>query len=235
MKQPLWKNSSGEQYPARTIPIHLYTTDPLLTQLDELEISPFADGQADRFDLIAALGPDDFQRIGVQPTETRLAVIRRAASRAAKSLAKRQLRAPNPLTEQQLSRIAVSTYRILDPRQRNDRQSQTHVGRIRPVALLQAGHASFADGRSLSLTGGPGESATASHNASKFDNETHGDASAGPPTVAQKVDLNAIFPIFNPTASFSTRFRRCVRRPDVMISIIIALLSTAATLWIWLS
>ncbi len=102
----------------------------------------FANGCED----VVTLGPDDFQRIGLQPSETRLDVIRRAASRATRALARRQLSAPNPLTEQQLSLIAVSTYRLLDPRQRDDRRARAHVGRIRPGALYRAGRAEFAIG-----------------------------------------------------------------------------------------
>lgn len=87
-------------------------------------------------DEMVALVPEDFQRIGLNPSETRSAVIRRAASRTSKSLATRQLSDPNRATEEQLSRIALSTYRLLDPRQRDDDHSRAHVGRIRPAALL---------------------------------------------------------------------------------------------------
>lgn len=91
-----------------------------------------------------SLGPDDFQRIGVQPAETRLAVIRRAASRTSKSLASRHLDEPSPSTERQLMRVALSTYRLLDPRQRNDRHSRAHIGRIRPGELNHVSRMLFA-------------------------------------------------------------------------------------------
>lgn len=92
-----------------------------------------------------ALGPADFSRIGVGPRETRLGVIRSAAARASSSLASQQLDDPNPLTEQQLSQIAVSTYRLLDPRQRDDYRSRADIGRIRPGVLYQVGRTRFAN------------------------------------------------------------------------------------------
>ncbi|MEL6108574.1 MAG: hypothetical protein AAFU85_21420, partial [Planctomycetota bacterium] len=103
-------------------------------------------------EMTVALGPDDFQRIGLQPLETRLTVIRRAATRTSKSLASRQLSEPSLVTEHQLSRVALSTYRVLDPRQRVDAKQRAHVGRIRPGTLLMAEQAAFADGRILTLS-----------------------------------------------------------------------------------
>ncbi|MEM6472348.1 MAG: hypothetical protein AAF802_22490 [Planctomycetota bacterium] len=88
---------------------------------------------------------DDFQRIGLAPRETRLPVIRAAAMRIAKSLADRQMAAPSDSTQQQLFRVALSTYRLLDPRQRTDRHARAHVGRIRPGELFHAGQTAFAD------------------------------------------------------------------------------------------
>ncbi|MEO1524930.1 MAG: hypothetical protein AAFX06_05810 [Planctomycetota bacterium] len=99
--------------------------------------------------IIVALCPDDFQRIGLQPRESRLTVIRRAAMRTTKSLASKQLSAPSRVTEHQLSRVALSTYRLLDPRQRLDAKQRVHVGRIRRGTLLLAEKAAFADGRIL--------------------------------------------------------------------------------------
>lgn len=120
-----------------------------LSQSAEIELPRHPVSEPDRADEVVTLGPDDFQRIGIQPKETRLEVIRRAASRAARSLARKQLNTPNPITEEQLSRIAVSTYRLLDPRQREDCRSRAHVGRIRPGALYRAGRTEFANERIL--------------------------------------------------------------------------------------
>jgi hypothetical protein len=199
------------------------------------------------------LGPGDFQRIGIQPQETRLDVIRRAASRATKSLARRQLDAPNPLTEQQLSRIAVSTYRLLDPRQRGDRQSRAHVGRIRPGVLVRAGRAEFADGRSLDPSMAParteGESSTGE------DLPTHrlpavvptdGDdrsASSRRPyglisatenlSQVRNAELDEWFRMVHPSRGVLTRLRAQTRRPGLILAMILALLLTAAALWTW--
>lgn len=117
-----------------------------LTDQHELTSQPTDGGPPEGGDGVSSLGPADFRRIGLQPRETRLSVIRRAASKAASSLAARQLDQPHPLTEQQLSRVALSTYRLLDPRQRDDRQSRAHVGRIRAGALQWAGRTEFATG-----------------------------------------------------------------------------------------
>ena len=41
-------------------------------------------------------------------------------------------------------RVALSTYRLLDPRQRNDRHSRAHIGRIRPGELYHVSRMLFA-------------------------------------------------------------------------------------------
>ncbi|KAA5544540.1 hypothetical protein FYK55_09465 [Roseiconus nitratireducens] len=90
------------------------------------------------------LGPADFQRIGISPRETRSAVIRRAAARTSQSLASKQLRCPSVATEEQLFRVALSTYRLLDPRQRGNDHARAHLGRIRQGDLMSAERAAFA-------------------------------------------------------------------------------------------
>lgn len=173
-------------------------------------------------DDVVTLGPADFQRIGIQPTETRLAVIRHAASRAAKSLARRQLSAPNPMTEQQLSRIAVSTYRLLDPRQRMDRHSRAHVGRIRPAALYRAGRAEFADGQILIQSCEASDSSTATHH---VDEVCHGRAFATDAAAFQDVRPKAATPALT--------LRRLATRPSLILTMIVTLLLTAGAVWNW--
>jgi hypothetical protein len=92
-----------------------------------------------------ALAAEDFRAIGVVPAETRAVVIRHAASQASKSLATHQLSSPDPRTERKLLRVALSTYRLLDPRRRENARERAHVGRIRPTTLLTFEHAAFAD------------------------------------------------------------------------------------------
>ncbi|QEG02515.1 hypothetical protein Mal15_66360 [Stieleria maiorica] len=202
------------------------------------------------------LGPDDFQRIGIQPKETRLAVIRRAASRAAESLAKRQLHAPNALTEQQLSRIAVSTYRLLDPRQRTDQHSRAHVGRIRPAALYRAGRAEFADGRILIQSCESCETSVATHHIDEVCNRRP-HAITPPPLecplpsakqslTRQPVEGNLVGA--NPTGQpadgelldravaprgWINRLRHQCTRPGLIVTMIVALLLTAGAVWNW--
>ncbi len=99
------------------------------------------------------LDPGDFERLGVQHQECRLTVIRRAASRAALTVAQTNARRAasqpqgSPETNQgltqELSLVAASAYRLLDPRRRADATERAHVGRILPGALLAAGHTKF--------------------------------------------------------------------------------------------
>ncbi|MCS7471655.1 hypothetical protein NZK35_33825 [Stieleria sp. ICT_E10.1] len=194
----------------------------ILSKPAEFEFFAPPAGDADVVEDVVTLGPADFQRIGIQPTETRLAVIRHAASRAAKSLARRQLSAPNPLTEQQLSRIAVSTYRLLDPRQRMDRHSRAHVGRIRPAALYRAGRAEFADGPILIQSCDASESSTTTHH---VDEVCQGRAFASDVTTLQDVRPTAAKPVLT--------LRRLATRPSLILTMIVTLLLTAGAVWNW--
>jgi hypothetical protein len=217
-------------------PFHfLHETDTTVTELGESEMHSFADGLAKPSQEVIALGPDDFRRIGIRPKESRLEVIRRAASRAAKSLARRQLRSPNPLTEQQLSRIAVSTYRLLDPRQREDRQARAHVGRIRPGALQQTGRASFADGRDLRHTRGTLELAdpAAAFHTSKLGKSSVAERPSIEPLFDAKAESDTFFLLVNRRPSFLTRVRRQAQRPSTVVAMMVALLLSAVALWMW--
>lgn len=174
----------------------------------------------DQSDEVVTLGPDDFQRIGIQPKETRLEVIRRAASRAAKSLARRQLNAPNPVTEEQLSRIAISTYRLLDPRQRQDRQSRAHVGRIRPGALYRVGRTEFANEKILIQSCDSSETSIATHHREEW----IGDGARS------MLDSEASDPACSGRLG---RVRRRATHPAIIVAMIVALLVTAGAIWKW--
>ncbi len=91
----------------------------------------------------AGLDVEDFRRLGVRPHECRLTVIRRAAARSARALAEKQLTSPTEQVGLQLSRVATSAYRLLDPRQRHDVHQRAYVGRILPNALSWAGQTGF--------------------------------------------------------------------------------------------
>jgi hypothetical protein len=86
---------------------------------------------------------DDFRRLGVRPDECRTWVIRIAATRKARALAQQQLTAPTEQAEMQLSLVATSAYRLLDPRQRQDPLHRAYVGRVLPGALGWAGQTTF--------------------------------------------------------------------------------------------
>lgn len=203
-----------------------------LTEQPESDQRHFAkerSGQGDQFALEQreelTLGPDDFQRIGLSPRETRLAVIRRAAIRASKSLASRQLSQPNPLTEQQLSRVALSTYRLLDPRQRGDRHSRAHVGRIRPGALHHAGHTEFADQDKLYV------------GTLKLDElAAVGIASNSPPVCVSTARGKLLPDRLNRGVVRTTplaKVRGVVNRPAWIICMMVALLLAAVAVWQW--
>lgn len=85
------------------------------------------------------ISPDDFRRLGVCLDETRIAVIRLAATRSSKPLAAKHLRTADTKVELQLCQIATSAYRLMDPRQRADDGARSRVGRILPAALRSAG------------------------------------------------------------------------------------------------
>ena len=89
---------------------------------------------------------DDFRRLGVQPEECRLTVIRRAAARSSKTIAQQQLDEPTPGGEEQLTQVATSAYRLMDPRFRIDSFQRAYVGRILPNAMMWAGRTRFAVG-----------------------------------------------------------------------------------------
>lgn len=99
----------------------------------------------------AGLGLEDFRRLGVRPHECRLTVIRLAAARSSRGLAEKQLARPSEQVGLQLSRVATSAYRLLDPRRRKDVHQRAYVGRILPNALSCAGQTSFhSDARPMS-------------------------------------------------------------------------------------
>ena len=99
----------------------------------------------------AGLGLEDFRRLGVRPHECRLTVIRLAAARSSRGLAEKQLARPSEQVGLQLSRVATSAYRLLDPRRRKDIHQRAYVGRILPNALSCAGQTSFhSDARPMS-------------------------------------------------------------------------------------
>lgn len=95
-----------------------------------------------------SISQEDFQRLGVRPQEFRPSVIRRAAARCSRILAKRQLEKPADHTDVQLTRIATSAYRLMDPRKRANSQQRVHVGRIMPNALTFASRTRFSVGDS---------------------------------------------------------------------------------------
>ncbi|MCD0458352.1 hypothetical protein [Roseiconus lacunae] len=187
------------------------------------------------------LGPDDFLRLGVRKTETRLAVIRNAALKAARALAVKQLADPNESTQKQLSQVAVSAYRLLDPRQRDDRYSRVHIGRIRPGALHQAGHAEFADHRLVlkqrrqvlpdfefadrdwKVDPPPEESMESGLESV--------DAQCG--RTEQQIHLSDASIVAQEFAAITQQRRRRLRHPAVLATMILLLLTAAGSLLMW--
>lgn len=91
----------------------------------------------------ARLTLEDFRTLGVRPHEFRSIVIRQAAVRKTRDLAKRQLESPSDQVGLQLARIATTTYRLLDPRLRDESAHSAYVGRILPQVLSWASRTSF--------------------------------------------------------------------------------------------
>lgn len=173
------------------------------------------------------LGPDDFQRLGVRRSETRLAVIRGAATRAAKTLASKLLADPNESTEQELSQVAVSTYRLLDPRQRGDRHAQVHIGRIRPGVLYQVSYTEFADHHGLLNRWRKGSPTP------KRIDVKHPILG---PAVKSSCEAEVIgLPVINTSKAirFETGLRKCLRHPISLSVIIAALLVATGGVLIW--
>jgi hypothetical protein len=81
------------------------------------------------------LRPDDFQRLGLVPTEARVAVIRRAAGRTAASLGQLTGSTPTERKEAELALIVASVYRLLDPRRRDQFRERIQLLRVDPMPL----------------------------------------------------------------------------------------------------
>ena len=94
------------------------------------------------------LDVEDFRRLGVRPFECRQTVIRLAALRSSRPLAKQQLSVPTKPGSLHLSRVMTSAYRLLDPRQREDPFQRAIVGRIMPDVLDAVAQTPFVSGLS---------------------------------------------------------------------------------------
>ncbi len=81
---------------------------------------------------------DDFATVGVRNLEWRLPIIRSAAHRSADAIASSQLVDPSESQEALLTKIVLSTYRLIDPRYRGSYFQQVRVGRMLPMALQTA-------------------------------------------------------------------------------------------------
>lgn len=91
---------------------------------------------------------NDYATVGVRNLEWRLPVIRSAAHRSADAIASSRLVEPSEAQEVQLTKIVLSTYRLIDPRFRGSYFQQVRVGRTLPMVLQTA---SCVDGTPLSL------------------------------------------------------------------------------------
>lgn len=128
--------------------------DELIRELEQdLEENLIAGGLIDgtaRSDQSTSCGisEHDYATVGVRNLEWRLPIIRSAAHRSADAIASSQLVEPSETQEQQLTKIVLSTYRLIDPRFRGSYFQQVRVGRTLPMVLQNA---SCVDGTPLSL------------------------------------------------------------------------------------
>jgi len=104
---------------------------------------------------LSGLDPEDFRRLGVRLFECRQSVIRLAAHRSARALANQQLTSPSETGLLQLSRVATSAYRLLDPRRRSDPIQRVLVGRILSDSISEAAPTYFVDESEQRFTRSP--------------------------------------------------------------------------------
>ncbi|MEM1226729.1 MAG: hypothetical protein AAGJ40_13595 [Planctomycetota bacterium] len=89
------------------------------------------------------LDRNTFMLLGVPMNECRVTILRSAVANSARDLAATQLRDPSPMTENRLTQIVTSGYRVMDPRHRPSHDQRIQVGRILPNALSYASHTNF--------------------------------------------------------------------------------------------
>ena len=184
---------------------------------------------------MSTLVADDFRRLGLPYNETRLTVIRQAATASAKKLAVEHIKHPSSFTESQLTQIATSTYRLMDPRQREEVKDRVYVGRILPGALRWAGRTSFLPGN---------------HAVSQVDGLYEDDGVDRPPVwqmqslvdvpetgmqlnVPWQTTLNAD-DLLSPGMRRRIRLRQVLHRPAVLVALMFALVLATVQGWLWL-
>jgi hypothetical protein len=79
--------------------------------------------------------PDDFRRLGLGPTEARVTVIRRAARQAASPWSAESDPAQIDQAESELALVLAATYRLLDPRRRDQLIERVQLLRAEPTPL----------------------------------------------------------------------------------------------------
>ena len=178
-----------------------------------------------------ALNLEDFRRLGVRPNEHRLTIIRQAACRSARSLAEQQLESPSAQAALQLSRVATSAYRLLDPRKRSDSTQRAHVGRILPNALAWASPTHFHNAVTAGRADVPFQSDRLDDTEllELLELRTADDESDDWARTLRDDDLLRRTPL----ARQIHRLRRQVHRPAVLLTLIVLLLTTAAALASW--
>ena len=87
----------------------------------------------------------DFARLGIPVTEWRPEVIRKAATKHTGKLAHKLAHGGGDSAARQLTRVSLSTYRLLDPRRRADDRSRALIGRS--LDERRGGHDAVALGR----------------------------------------------------------------------------------------
>ena len=87
----------------------------------------------------------DFARLGIPVTEWRPEVIRKAATKHTEKLARKLAHGGGDSAARQLTRVSLSTYRLLDPRRRTDDRSRALIGRS--LDEHRGGHDAVALGR----------------------------------------------------------------------------------------
>ncbi len=184
---------------------------------------------------IVDLDPSDFDRLGVRPQECRLTVIRRATMRAASMVSPTE-----DVRTSELSKVAASAYRLLDPRRRMDAVERAHVGRILPGALLAAGSTKFHSGPfSGEILDGTDEDVTAPvlvgdsaitetvhHEPWSLESARHS------LTLNSRICVKDLVGRYE-SARRLDRYRQWMQHPRTIVALIVALVLTTGWLAVW--
>ncbi len=81
---------------------------------------------------------DDFNSLGIRFNEARPRIIRQAAARKAEMLHRRQLAGDHPSTDEDVTNLCLTLYKILDPRRRMTTTERALLSQIEPIPPIES-------------------------------------------------------------------------------------------------